>query len=281
MISQAEIRRIAGTFGVDPMVINHDYTLGSFLHYLALQKIVQKSWIFKGVTALAKCYFPNYRFSEDLDFTVRGAFTDESIVEILDTVKQMMQDEIGIRTDVEKTKIDVIQDDYGQESIEGRIYYRGPWLYGGPPRSLRLHLNRDEKVVFQTRALPFIHDFSDRHELPEASIQVYSLEEVFAEKLRALSGQRKFAIPRDLFDLYYLSTKEVDTEKASDAFELKCRAKGIQTRDLHLERFLARKEEYRTNWKNQLEYLIPMSMRIPFEEAWKTSIGFLERVLNA
>jgi predicted nucleotidyltransferase component of viral defense system len=29
--------------------------------------------IFKGGTCLRKCYFPNYRFSEDLDFTSTDA----------------------------------------------------------------------------------------------------------------------------------------------------------------------------------------------------------------
>ena len=29
------------------------------------------SWVFKGGTCLKKCYFETYRFSEDLDFTLR------------------------------------------------------------------------------------------------------------------------------------------------------------------------------------------------------------------
>lgn len=77
MISQAEIRRIAGALGVDPQIIDHDYVLGCFLHYLSLEEQVKKYWIFKGGTSLAKCYFSEYRFSEDLDFTALDTITIE------------------------------------------------------------------------------------------------------------------------------------------------------------------------------------------------------------
>lgn len=67
MINQNEIRRIAGSLGVDPMIVNHDYVLGCFLHYLSLQD------------SLARCHFANYRFFEYLDFTVLSSITELSI----------------------------------------------------------------------------------------------------------------------------------------------------------------------------------------------------------
>jgi hypothetical protein len=35
MISQAEIQRSSASLGVSPDVIEHDYAIGSFLHFLA------------------------------------------------------------------------------------------------------------------------------------------------------------------------------------------------------------------------------------------------------
>jgi predicted nucleotidyltransferase component of viral defense system len=78
MINQAEIRRIAGSLGVDPRVIDHDYALGCFLHFLAMSDEVRRWWVFKGGTSLAKCHFAEYRFSEDLDFTVLGGGYDRT-----------------------------------------------------------------------------------------------------------------------------------------------------------------------------------------------------------
>lgn len=136
MIHQSEIRRIAGSLGVDPQVIDHDYVLDCFLHYLALDREVKRSWIFKGGTSMAKCYFSDYRFSEDLDFTILDSLTVESFLGIINSAKKIMQDSIGVQTDRQDTKVDVNEDDYGQESYEAKIYYAGPWEYGGSSRSL-------------------------------------------------------------------------------------------------------------------------------------------------
>ena len=66
MIPQSEIRRAAGANQLDPMIIERDYVLGCYLHYLAENPILEESWIFKGGTCLRKCFFQDYRFSEDL-----------------------------------------------------------------------------------------------------------------------------------------------------------------------------------------------------------------------
>jgi len=126
MIGQAEVRRIAHRLGVDPLVVDHDYILGCFFHLVAHQDDVNNSWMFKGGTALAKCYFPQYRFSEDLDFTVTSPITHDLLIEIIDAASVTMQETTAIRTDFEKIKVDVTQDDHGQESLEGKFYYRGP-----------------------------------------------------------------------------------------------------------------------------------------------------------
>jgi predicted nucleotidyltransferase component of viral defense system len=280
MIDRGEIRRIAGTLGVDPRVIDHDYVLGCFLHYLSLQDEVRKAWVFKGGTSLAKCHFPEYRFSEDLDFTALTTITDASLKDVVDRTKQSMQDSIGIPTDFQNSKVDVIQDDYGQESFEARIYYRGPWEYGGSARSLQIHVNRDETIVFSTPALRISHHYSDKPELPQASLQAYALEEMLAEKLRALSGQRKFAIARDLYDVQFLSRQPVSLQDVFKALPQKFATKGISVQDIDVDKLSRRKTEYEINWKNNLEYLIPEPLKVPFEDAWTVSLAMLSQARN-
>ena len=70
MISEAELRRQAARWQVDPMVVNLDYSLGWFLAAFYSNEKVAEQLRFKGGTCLRKCYFADYRFSEDLDFTV-------------------------------------------------------------------------------------------------------------------------------------------------------------------------------------------------------------------
>lgn len=277
MISIDEVRRIAGELELEPRVIDHDYVLGCYLCFLGVQSTVQKKWLFKGGTALRKCYFEEYRFSEDLDFTVLETISAGILRDFLHSVNIEMQDAIGVRADEREMVVDIIKDDYGKESFEARIYYYGPWNYGGSPRSVRIHVNRDESLVFPTNVLPVFHQYSDRKDLPDVAIQVYSLEEMMAEKLRAFSGQRMHAVPHDIFDLYHLSRNVTSVEDVLEGFPLKCMAKGLSLDVIDLDKVVARRSEYENNWQQNLEYLVPANLKVPFETAWDTSISLLEK----
>ncbi len=74
MIPEAELRRMAATAGVDTMVQDLDYGLGWFLVGLFTTAAGPPPLVFKGGTCLRKCYFANYRFSEDLDFTLTSVW---------------------------------------------------------------------------------------------------------------------------------------------------------------------------------------------------------------
>jgi predicted nucleotidyltransferase component of viral defense system len=49
--------------------VQQDYILTWLLYGIGQNPALQNSLVFKGGTALKKCYFGRYRFSEDLDFT--------------------------------------------------------------------------------------------------------------------------------------------------------------------------------------------------------------------
>lgn len=125
-----------------------------------------------------------------------------------------------------------------------------------------------------------MHNYSDQKSLPQASIRVYALEEIFAEKLRAFSGQRKWAVARDVFDLYTLSKSNVDFESVFAAFPQKCAAKGISRAEIDIAKVIQRRIEYESNWRNNLEYLVPAASKASFEEAWGAALKLLSRVLE-
>ena len=280
MIAIDEIRRIADDIGVAPPVVDHDYVLGCFLHYLSLQPEVQQNFLFKGGTSLRKCYFAGYRFSEDLDFTAAKAVAASTIQRLVNAAKNIMQESIGVRADKHEVVMETISDDYGKESYEAKLYYEGAWKYGGTPRSIRIHISRDERLLFSPRQLPIFHAYSDQKDLPETLIRVYALEEIFAEKLRAFSGQRKRPVARDVYDLYLISKSGVDIDTALAAFPQKCAAKGISSAELDPAKVEQRRPDYQSNWRNNLEYLVPAATKPAFEEAWDTSLQLLLRALE-
>lgn len=55
---------------VDWSLIEQDYALSWMLVGISKTKILSDSLIFKGGTCLKKCYFGDYRFSQDLDFVI-------------------------------------------------------------------------------------------------------------------------------------------------------------------------------------------------------------------
>ena len=281
MITLAEVQRIAGSLGVTPTVVDHDYAIGCFLHFLGLQQEVRTSWLFKGGTSLQKCHFGGYRFSEDIDFTITDALTSEGLLSIANRAKAAMQDGIGIRTDEVATRVETIEDDYGKESLEARVYYRGPWNYGGSGKSLQIQVSRGELISFTPLEKPIVHSYSDANQLPDNPLKTYSLEEIFAEKLRAFSGQRKRAIARDIFDLYYLVKKGVDVDSAISAFPAKCQVKGIDSSSLSTDTPRQREPDYRLNWERNLEYLVPSELKVSFEAAWDSALASLDKALKS
>lgn len=69
MISLDEFKREAAGTGVDVAVIEKDYVLSWILKGI-FESSLAANLVFKGGTALRKVYFKDYRFSEDLDFTI-------------------------------------------------------------------------------------------------------------------------------------------------------------------------------------------------------------------
>jgi len=280
MISSDEIRRFAGFQKMDPMIVEKDYILGCYLHFICKNSDVKKNWVFKGGTCLKKCYFEKYRFSEDLDFTVRKAFSKEELTNIIQNINLWVQDETGIRFDVREFVIEVIEDDYGKESFEARIYYRGPWQYRGSPPAIRIHVNRDEVLYFPQEKLPIFHSYSDKKDLPGTYIIAYSLEEILAEKLRAFSGQRKYTVSRDIYDIFHLHSAMEELSKTLAGFEAKCAVKGISLAGIDIESISKRQAEFKENWQNNLEYLVPENLHIAFDDAWKVSINLLGQAIK-
>ena len=70
MIKPGEIQKKATQVGVRDQQIEKDYVLSWILWGIANHEQLSKILVFKGGTVLKKVYFEDYRFSEDLDFTL-------------------------------------------------------------------------------------------------------------------------------------------------------------------------------------------------------------------
>ena len=228
-------QRLAEAAGVPPETIEKDYFIELLLLYLAKNNKLKEKLIFRGGTALRKIYFPDYRFSEDLDFLVKSQESFEDYVikfgKIIEKINLEYPYNLRKRFEsesdrlqffisydiipeiraVKELKIDVLKDDY-------------------IPPVLR------KRIVFGYEE--FIHE--------KAEIKIYTLESVVVDKtLRILDVDNE---PRDLYDLWYLLKLGLDAGNVKKGFNKKF---GY---DIHYPNLLSAigNEDYRQNWEIRL-----------------------------
>ena len=192
MIDKSEIMTFSKKFGLRANVVEKDYVLGWLLAGIHNQNQIKEDWIFKGGTCLKKCYINTYRFSEDLDFTLKkGApLETELLVQCFKEIAEWIYDSSGIEIPENIIRFDVYENHRGGISAQGRIGYRGPLQpRGGLPR-IKIDLTLDEVLVLKPVIQKVDHPYSD-HPDEGIFINVYAFEEVFAEKIRALAERER------------------------------------------------------------------------------------------
>ena len=232
MTNRAQITQQAARDGVPAPTVERDYVLA---HVIAALGALGDGHglVFKGGTALRLCYFEDYRYSADLDFSVVEGDLDAAYVTIEAALAAVTGavDALNLTDDEPK-----------------RIGYQGPL---GRQRHLKLDIAEDELVlnVDTIKPLPRWPD------LPEIrAVRVYSLAEITGEKLRCVMQRVQC---RDLFDLWQLFEHAgVDPRDATDIFLPKA-----QHRHLDAGRFEAsfhtRMSQYRRRWMNELNIHVP------------------------
>lgn len=277
MINDAEIKRQAAKLAVDPMIIDLDYALGWFLCSLSKSTNFYGGMVFKGGTCLRKCYFENYRFSEDLDFTDIKHISESQLKEYIHTAIEWSRDNNGPDFSIEPSRFEIINDEYGKNSFQIRIYYRGPLYYTGSPRTIKLDITQHEKVMSPSERRLTIHPYSDKKILRNEKIPCYSLEEMLAEKIRALSGQRRYAISRDIFDIYYILKAGVDLNQVKIILPDKFEIKGLSASDINEKYLKNRKKDFNLDWQKSLSNLV-INKEINFIDAWEKVVSLEKNI---
>ncbi|HIE37953.1 MAG TPA: hypothetical protein EYP77_02605, partial [Anaerolineae bacterium] len=79
MISERELRRIAARVGLGVGQAEHEYVLLCVLDALGQTPPLADTFCLKGGTALRLVYFPDWRHSVDLDFSVLPTFPSDDL----------------------------------------------------------------------------------------------------------------------------------------------------------------------------------------------------------
>jgi len=271
MISRDEIYQKAGGTKVDPNIIEKDYHLGVALKIIS-ESPMAKDWIFRGGTALKKCYFPDYRFSEDLDFTLinRDLRNKEEMKTILGQICQKANQQFG--TTLEFFNVKQEREEYGEKAFKGVLHFQS--IKG--KSKIKIDLSFADKIFIEPEGKEIFYNYSDSAVFGKPAIKVAKLEEIIADKFMAVTFIRTYPRNRDLFDIWYIAeNKKLNPKLIKDTFEQKCAFRELdknlvgQINEKHLEQF----EKY---WEAQLASFVG---RLPeFEKIVNRVVAYRDEI---
>ena len=252
--------------GIPWEALERDYLLSWILAGISRTPVLQNTLVFKGGTALRKCYFGDYRFSEDLDFSaLEGVPTGQEMERLV-----MEACETAVRLLNEYAPVEIVCERYterephpgGQEAFT--IHARFPWQ-SRPQTRVMIEITLDERILRPAEKRQVIHEYG---EPLDAEVKVYSLEEMAAEKLRALLQQAVMfekrgwsrSRARDYYDLWRVFGAygdRMDLVGFDSLLREKCGVRGVTftgPEDFFHDAMLAYVEE---TWEQWLGPLVP------------------------
>jgi len=255
MIPALEVKERARESGVPTSTIERDYAQNWLLS--ALRTIPMA---FKGGTGIRKVFIENYRFSDDLDFTLLEPFDADTLQAVVSDAVARVREESGI----------LFEDDFGFRSTKTgfkattrfRILNRG----SASPVKIDLDLTGpdQEDALLPVSERPVFHPYSDGLSV---SVISYALEEIMAEKIRSLFQRSR---SRDLYDIVQLAD-QVNRQDVKSILRRKCDSKGVVV-DMAV--LAGKREHFKALWQISLGH--QMSGVPDFDESFEKMLEEIE-----
>jgi len=237
LIDDVSLRRIATEEGVPLGTIEKDFAISCALLVISKSGL-NDHLIFKGGTAIKKIYYPEARFSEDMDFTARSLDEDKTMSSLKELFSEHAVDSITFEGAYEER--------FSQAERRLRLPFTGPLRYRN---SIRVDLSFRDDIILDVKERLALSTYGD-----SISCYVCAIEfvEIMAEKLRALIDR---GYPRDYYDVSSYIDKIQNKVLLKELTERKCRLIGIKYEPSNIfdKDVLARVE---ATWETQLEHLL-------------------------
>lgn len=271
MIKPGEIQQKARAVGVRDQQIEKDYILSWILKGIAQHEQLSKVIVFKGGTVLKKIYFEDYRFSEDLNFTLinNETFTKKEMDEVHTNKKEGSIEPLKNKSSLNQISNELIfewfretfeyikeeanipleiidNNEHEDGGINFYISYIGPLGGQGNNKRVKIDISRSEQLVFEPVMKDVFIGYSD---VEEHQLLCYPLEEVLVEKMRTVM-QRMQA--RDFYDIWYLLEQHgMDIDFYLNEFETKCKSKELNPTDFS-KKLAERLPQYKGRWQSSM-----------------------------
>jgi predicted nucleotidyltransferase component of viral defense system len=252
MIHQSQISKLSnrllkeqGGRRIPESVLERDYCIAWFL--IGLSRVpLRNKLIFKGGTALRRCYFSDYRFSEDLDFTLLQKISFEELKQELEAVYTEVKHASNIVFRFSRPDSAIHQNSY-----TFYLTYEG-LLPVAISKEIKVDITIKEKVFYMPEKHAVIKSCEEFSDLPEGEkILVYSLAEIATEKTVALLDRARTE-SRDLYDLWYLIERGcVNLSDCIEAINAKLAHRGKKLDEIR-EEFSKKEARLKKTWGTRL-----------------------------
>lgn len=204
-MKQKDVIRIANEKGVPKSTIDKDWVLGHFLNAMYSFGDIRENFIFKGGTCLHKCFYDDYRFSEDLDFTLlnKEFVVDQSFI---NKIIRKAQGYSAIQFYVTKVESQIHRDIPQGYKVEIKFWgadhnpNQRPLPASRWQTGIHLDISFSEQLVLPSVVRQIKHPYPDVAMVINEAV-CYDLKELVAEKIRALLQRNR---PRDIYDVWFL-----------------------------------------------------------------------------
>jgi predicted nucleotidyltransferase component of viral defense system len=262
MIKPKEISKKANREGVRPQQIEKDYIISWILWGIYKHELLNDALIFKGGTCLKKIHIEDFRYSEDMDFTLHPDMeediSDDEIFSAFDEIFIKIKEAANIDLSIPENSKEV----HESGGLKFFIAFIGP--LGGRGDHVKMDISKGEKLEFDVKNLEMLNQYSDIAEEEEVMVQCYSLEEVVIEKKAALMGR---TIPRDLYDFEYLTNNEgIELQDIFYEYQSKAKHKGHNP-DEFVAKVTAKEKAFEKAWNENLSHQIKDLQ--DFKEVWR------------
>lgn len=237
MITEREIKEQARALGVPPSTIERDYVQNWFL--ASLRPI---NMALKGGTGIRKVFIEDYRFSDDLDFTLLEPIEANALRSSVINAMTRVREESGIQ----------FEDDIGfRQTRNGfKATTRFRILHRGTKSPIKIDLDLtgadSEYLLLPISERRVFHHYSDGL---ESTVTSYSLEEIMAEKVRSIFQRTR---SRDLYDIDQLAGR-VDRSIVKSIVHRKCELKQVVMDPGKLQ---AKRDQFASLWQVSLGHQI-------------------------
>lgn len=263
-VTQLLVKRARET-GVRLDILEKDYALSYLLAAITESPEMRNRLVLKGGTALRKFYFPDYRFSEDLDYSTRPSGMIPEIEMKMNAAIQRMNEMLDKRGPFQAIVEPLLLKEphpFDQAAFLVRVQFPA---HRQPLCRLKVEITIDEPILLPPPTLPLIHNYEESFSI---AAPVYALAEIVAEKLRALLQSRSrlqsrgwgaSRVCRDYYDLWSILRRERFEDSIPELVRRKCEIRGF---DLNAPTdFLAAplQEVARTEWQAQILPFVPDS----------------------